>query len=281
MEAWREGFHFPSDITLGTSPLVEAWLDLRWQLQPGSQEGFFLDPQFPLALGTFYQSVRERFGYQEPLKASTAPLEFLPHVVRYRFRPAPDEWPLLQLGPGVATVNFTRPPYSWTEFKEASLYLRAKLTDSYETGLRPDRISLQYRNAVPCSYSSGELLRFLRSRLNTTIELPPHIPGPVGIPDTPVNMDMAFTYNLERPRGKGNIQFVTGTKRNETEDREEIGTEHLLFELRVMSQEDEVPDYTDPSQFEDWLEAAHAVIHEWFFSLIAGPLFDEYRSLQE
>jgi uncharacterized protein (TIGR04255 family) len=125
------------------------------------------------------------------------------------------------------------------------------------------------------------LLLFLRSRLNTTIELPPHIPGPVGIPDVPVNMDMAFTYNLGRPRGKGNIQFITGTKRNEPEGREEIGTEHLLFELRVMSQEDEVPDYTDQSQFEDWLEAAHAVIHEWFFSLIAGPLFDEYRSLQE
>lgn len=280
MEAWREGFHFPSDITLGTSPLVETWLDLRWQLQRGSQEGFFLDPQFPLALGTFYQSVRERFGYQESLPSSTAPLELLPHVVRYRFRPAPDKWPLLQLGPGVATVNFTR-PYSWREFKEAALYLRAKLTTSYEIGLRPHGISLQYRNAVPCSYSSGDLLAFLKGKLNTAIKLPPHIPGPVGAPDVPVNMDIAFTYNLERPRGTGIIQCFTGTKRSETEDHQETGTEHLLFELRVMSQEDGVPDYTDQAQFEDWLESAHAVIHEWFFSLIAGPLFDEYHSLQE
>ena len=45
------------------------------------------------------------------------PDEFTPHIVHHRFRVSPDGWPLLQVGPGVFTVNDTA-NYRWTEFEK-------------------------------------------------------------------------------------------------------------------------------------------------------------------
>jgi hypothetical protein len=87
--------HFPTDIDLKRSPLAEAWLEIRWKLEPVGPPQIMRDPGFPFALGTFYRGVKERFSYQEPLPASQTPLEMLPHVVRYRFRPGEGQWPLL------------------------------------------------------------------------------------------------------------------------------------------------------------------------------------------
>ncbi len=273
----ESSFYFPADITLEKQPLIEAWLELRWQLDPGSQEGLFIDRGFPLALGTFYQNVKQRYGHKEPLPASTAPLEFLPHVVRYRFRSKPEHWPLLQIGPGVASVNFTE-PYSWVSFKNEALYLRSKLIESYETTLVPLAISLQYKNAVKCNYSSGNLLEFLKENLNTTVILPQYIPGTVGRVDGPTNTDMKFMFDLKSPKGRGIIQLATGIRKTEIQSgSKEADMEFLLFELRVVSEKENTPDFEREGFFESWLESAHAVVHEWFFSMIDGPLRETYQ----
>lgn len=50
--------HFPADIKLKERPLAEAWLEMRWQLQPIKPPHVMVDPDFAFALGAFYNSVR-------------------------------------------------------------------------------------------------------------------------------------------------------------------------------------------------------------------------------
>lgn len=278
-------FRFPQDIELQTRPLVEAWLEIKWQLDTEELQGdtgqvqpFMKDRGYEFALGVFFNSIKDGFGFVETLPVNIAPLEFLPYVVRHRFRHGPEMWPILQLGPGVATVNFTT-PYSWPEFRDAALYLRTKLIEAYGSQeLHLQSIILRYRNAVPCGYSSQDLFDFLSSNLNMNMALPANIPGEIGATKLPKGADMTFIFDLMNPLGKGSLRLATGTKREQKSTTHEVvEVEHLIFDLIVASENTSEPHLYDESDFDRWLTAAHAVIHEWFFSLIDGSLRNKYE----
>jgi uncharacterized protein (TIGR04255 family) len=270
-------FHFPADIELKSSPLNEAWLEIRWQVEPGELSPFKVDPGFAFALGKFYERIKHRFGHIVDLEASQVPLEMVPYVVRHQFRVGKEGWPLLQLGPGVATVNFVR-PYSWEEFKDTALYLRSKLVEAYtEMVLVPERLILRYQNLVACEHSSGELLECLQNSLNTSIVLPTHIPGFVAPIGNPTGGNISLTFDLANPKGKGTVRFASGTKTQTNPDTNEATViEHIIFDLIIASKNGDAPDYADEHEFTNWLDTAHAVIHEWFFSLIEGPLREKF-----
>ena len=118
-------FKFPANIKLNNPPLVEAWLEIRWKLEQfGPAPGLLRDPAFPFALGILNSNIKNRFSFRTDLAASAAPQDMLPYVVRHKYRPEEDGWPIIQLGPGVATANFTS-PYTWSDFRELSLFLRS------------------------------------------------------------------------------------------------------------------------------------------------------------
>jgi uncharacterized protein (TIGR04255 family) len=271
-------FQFPTDINLEHPPLAEAWLDIRWQLEPSAGGPQFLrDPNFPFALGTFYESVKDRFSYREDLEASQAPQDMLPHVVRHRFRASKNEWPLLQLGPGVASVNFTE-PYTWKDFEEAALYLQSKLSDAYsESELVTKTITLRYRNTEPFNYSSRNLLAFLQENLNTSLTLPAYIPGPTGFTDLPTSANIVLTFNLSEPKGTGTLRLAAGTRKQGVLPSDLGEVEVVIWQLEVTSEGSNAPKIASEDQFISWLNSAHAILHEWFFSLIDGPLLARYK----
>lgn len=271
-------FHFPLNIQLASSPLAEAWLDIRWELETGSSPNIARDPRFPFALGKFYDSVKERFGYQRSLDANRAPIDMLPHVVRYQFRPSEEGWPLLQLGPGVASVNFTD-PYTWEDFKDAALYLRSKLVEAYgvpEPNI--EKVILKYRNVEPFDYNSENLLGFLRNNLNTSLSIPSHIPGETSSTNLPKRANIELAFDLVGPKGVGILQVSTGTKRQEKSGVEQLAEQEVvIWHLTVMSEGGSAPQISDEEQFSSWLDSAHSVTHEWFFALIEGSLFKKYK----
>jgi uncharacterized protein (TIGR04255 family) len=270
-------FHFPPEIKLENNPLMEAWLEIRWQLEPTEVPRFKRDPTFAFALGVFYESVKDSFGYKEPLNASRAPDDILPHVVRYRFRPAEASWPLLQLGPGVATINFTD-PYTWDSFKEKALYLRNKLLNAYgEVKLKAQVMALRYRNGVPFEPSSNDLFAFSARNLNTSIALSDHIPGPVSSTPWPTGANINLTFDLSKPKGIGTLQFATAVRQQDLETDLEKPDEMLMWQLEVVSKGTDAPEINEEQEFAHWLDLAHAVIHEWFFALIDGPLRKSYE----
>jgi len=269
--------HFPSDIALPRQPLLEAWLEIRWQLEPPEPAPLRRDPNYPFALGSMYDLVKAQYPFREDLEASRAPLEVLPYVVRHRFRPSESEWPVLQLGPGVATVNLVR-PYSWDRLREAAEFLRANLLAAYGGSIPPlDYCALRYRNAVPFEFTRSSIIEFLPSSLNSRIDLPAHIPGFPASSASPTSLILAVTYDLAEPKGTGRIQLGTGNgQAPDITPTADQPSELLLWDIEVTSGGRDAPPVNDPAGFSKWLDDAHAVIHEWFFSLIDGVLFREY-----
>lgn len=271
--------HFPADIKLGVPPLGEAWLEIRWQLKPMGPPGLLQDPDFPFALGAFYGLVKDRYPSKRDLAASQAPLEMLPHVVRHQFWRADASWPVLQLGPGVASINFTR-PYSWSDFKAEALYLRSQLLSAYSSGLpQLDIVILRYLNAEPFEFADNDVLKFLGSNLNTTLSLPRYVPGPFSGKPHPTSLHLQLSFDLQTPKGSGAILLATGARSLDPEPGQPTKPSNVaIWQLEVTSGGADAPVLSDEPRFRSWLDAAHSAIHEWFFSFIDGNLRTQYSS---
>jgi len=102
------------EIILSKKPLVEAIFELRWKLQEPTP-GIKIDPNYKLLVGGIYDKIRQSYPFYEQLPTSALPDEIAAYVVQHRFRKATDGWPLVQIGPGVITVNDTE-GYTWDDF---------------------------------------------------------------------------------------------------------------------------------------------------------------------
>lgn len=263
-------FKYPKDIKLKTSPLVEAWLEVRWTIKADSSSGFPGDP-YPYALGSFYNSVKDVFGFSEELPASKVPMGMLPNVVQHRFRTMKDGWPLIQLGPGVATINFSS-PYSWVDSKERILYFRNKLLEAYSAvKLEPNFIFLRYRNVYQYEYSTKGSLEFLK-KINLHIQLPKNIPGIAGVDPNPLQNNLLLEFRLNEPKGVGQIQIANGFFTPEPGSN----LEAMLWELAAGAINEDVPDFYNEESFGRWLDDIHAVLHDWFLGMIDGELLKEF-----
>jgi uncharacterized protein (TIGR04255 family) len=277
MDTAPSWLRYPLDIKLAHPPLLEAWLEIRWQLQH-ARSGLLVDPGYPYALGIFYSSIKDRFPVRENVFPIEAPEELLPpYSVRHRFRVAEGEWPLLQLGPGVAAMNLSE-PYTWDLFREDARYLRVKLLTSYvDQELRLQSIALRYRNGTPFECGRDDPLRFLREQLNTSVTLPQSIPGPAS-PSWPQQLSMSYSFALTHPKGTGILRYTAGTiTRVDPGTREHIEESMLSWQTEVLSGSQGVPLLSDEDAFLEWLEQAHHVTHDWFFSLIDGALRSQFE----
>ncbi len=279
MDKTAGSFHFSESINLKTSPLAEAWLVLRWKLTavPGI-ENTFRDELFPIALGKFVDLVKEKFPTRVELDANKAPLELLPHVVRFQMRAGSIEsWPLIQIGPGIASINY-QSPYKWEEFERDALYLRQNIISAYSEKMPVlDSITLNYRNAIPFNYSKQDLCIFLEKELNTKIKLPTYIPGTMADKKFPVNLILTSNYSLTTPKAIGMVRIATGSKKIvNPSTRQSEQQEQIVFDTEITSSKEDVISLSDEKAYKDWLESAHKIAHEWFFSFVEGDLLKEY-----
>lgn len=276
----KSTFHFPREVYLEKNSLVEAWLDVRWELEESNIPNFLVDKTFPFALGVFFEKVRDRYPFIEELDASKAPEGMTPHIPHYRFRVKQGGWPLLQLGPGLATLNFTK-SYNWNEFKKESLYLQSQLLSAYKIkGLNINSLSLTYRNTYPCESSLGHFQEFLAEKLNSKISLPKYIPGKASEIQSPVAANLFFNYKLVDPPSMGILRIATGVSK-EDEVLIDQKIEVIIWEFVIKSRSNELPNFMDKESFSNWLEKAHSIIHEWFLSSIEGSIFAEFKGSKE
>ncbi len=254
----------PKPHDLPRKPLIEAIFELRWALQQGPA-GESHDPGFQILLGRFYDRVSPDFPELEDLPVSLVPEAMAPNVVRHRFRKAKGAWPLIQLGPGVLSVNDTE-GYTWQSFRPMLVKAVQALFEAYPTRIAQLSLSqatLRYVNAVPLDSAGGDtgLLPFLGNHLHTNISIDPSLFDNPQTAGTPAALQLRLNYPLERPHGVGAISFSTGMKEN---------VPSVIWENLVVSKAGHLP--ATPEAFDAWFEDAHALTDRWFFALCRGGL---------
>lgn len=256
----------PERENLENKPLVEAIFELQWALQSsGSNE---VDPGFRILLGRLYDRIRQEYPTLEDLPQALIPEELTGRLVRHRFRVSKEGWPLLQVGPGVLSVNETE-GYAWEGFKPRLIQAVKALFDSYPTDIHPLQITqalLRYLDAIPFD-GEKPLLQFLRESLHTTVELDPRLFREPQDAASPNGLNLSLVFRLPDLPGAVATTFNLG-KRNEKPS--------IIWDTQILARGDDVPKM--PEDYELWLEKAHAVAGQWFRTLSRGSLYESFRS---
>ncbi len=249
-----------SERQLKNPPIVEALLEVKWALK--SSDGMQpIDPNYQLLLGSFWQLVKGSYPYHERLPAATIPDEVTGPVVKHRFRTKKGEWPLLQLGPGIMSVNETEKYTTFEKFKPLALDAIAKLFQAYPGDLQIDSLMLRYIDAVEMDYSKDDVSQFLRDSMHVPVGLPEFLLKCPDLEPKPANLVFRTSLRCKTPPGMGTLSFSTGLKE---------GKRSLVWEQILQSAGDDIGQM--PSEFEKWLTAAHAIIDGWFWKIIEGEL---------
>jgi uncharacterized protein (TIGR04255 family) len=248
-------------------PLVEAILEIRWRLQEQAP-GVAVDPKYKLLVGRLYDRLNRDYPFHEPLPTASMPDEMLGYVVQHRFRAAEGAWPLVQVGPGLVTLNDTQ-NYTWKAFEVRSRQLMDALFSAYPdagAALRVGSLQLRYIDAIPFDFERADVFQFLADNLKTTLAFSPALFTGVPVKAAPKGLNAAFEFSTENPVGALRVRLARGKRQD---------ADALILEMVLISEDADALEM--PAGFSAWLDAAHNVIHDTFFKMIEGRLEEQFR----
>lgn len=187
-------------------------------------------------------------------------------MIRHQFRPGPNQWPLIQLGPGILSVNETTGYTVWGNFVPLIEEALDALAKSYGREVRPTKAELRYINAIPFDSASISTEEFLKRYLHTSVATPVDALSDRLASGNAIAMNSSWKFTLSKPAGEGQLVLANGIKDNR---------EHIIWQLAVRSKEGEVP--TGAAALRAWLNEAHDVIDKWFARLAEGELLESFR----
>lgn len=255
-----------TDALLQNKPLVEALFEFRWSV--GSREpGESVDPHYKLLPGRFYERAQAKYPHHEQLPTATMPDEVAAYLVQHRFRVAADEWPLVQIGPGILSLNVTD-AYSWDDFRARIEAAVVWLFDAHpaSAAMLPESLLLRYIDALDFDTGHRNIFDFLAQMMGVTIAYPSSLFDGSHVHPVPQQFLNQAAFACANPPGLVTLGFASGTVHD---------APALVWETAVQSNGAQIP--AMPAALSHWLENAHQIIHDWFFALIAGDLEKEFR----
>ncbi len=250
-------------IVLSNKPLVEAMFELRWGLD--GAPGVGVDPHYQLLIGLLAAAIKCDFPVVERLPIADVPENLAPYAPHYRFRAGQDRWPLIQLGPGLLTVNDTE-GYVWDEFFPLCAKVLDALFSVYPNAsdnLNIYECTLRY---IDADALNGDTAMAFLKKLHISIDVPESLFSDGRISGNTLGMGLSLAYPSIEPKGLFQVNFSQGRKNDQ---------EALIWETQVLSRGTDAP--RDTGALKAWIEAAHESMHHWFFRQIDGELLEKYR----
>lgn len=249
-------------INLSNKPLIEAIFELRWALTEDNLN------DYKIIVGSLYDHLKEKYPFHEPLDASKMPDEITRYVIKHRFRKDKDDWPLVQIGPGVVTLNDTE-NYEWEEFYNQIDRLIHSFTEVYPSSSQPiefNNIFLRYINAVEVDYSKHHIFDFLNDNMNINMNLDRELFDNNSVSSEPSGFKLNLSYPTNDPAGIIHLQFSKGQKSK---------TDALIWEMRVESTDKN--NQKDTESILSWLNSAHKLAENWFFTMLNDEFLKRFE----
>ena len=247
-------------------PIVEALVEIRWELKEKTQGGE-CDPYYKFLLGKFRDAINGDYPFHEALPTSHIPDDISGYTVKHRFRVAEDEWPLVQIGPGIITVNETKKYETFDHFRPRVLKVVHALYESYPdvNDLNISRLQLRYIDAHDFDYSKENVCDFISEKMHIESTVPAVLLLDKKIQPNPVGYGLRTSFRCDEPPGVAEFLLNTGHR---------LKKRAIIWNQILTSSGPDVPDM--PDGFDDWIDAARGVIRAWFEGIISGELREEY-----
>jgi len=248
-------------------PLIETIFEIRWELDADEQTGRMRDPSYPMMYGRLYEHLKKDFPVIEDLPSMQAHPETTPFIPRHRLRKEKNGYPLVQVGPGIITLNFSK-GYSWSNFKAMALRLIEAVSDLYPMETRPlnfIKSEIRYVNGIRLDLARENPLAFLADKLHMKVEMSPEFNEQNILSDRPNALALNLAYALEKPMANLAISANLGQYE---------GKPAFIQQTLIHSFGELAP--SDPSGFSLWLDEAHGVAENCFQIFCKGELMEKF-----
>ncbi len=256
-------------VNLKNKPLIEAIFEIRWKIQHSDQSISDLDNQ--LMLGRLFDRISSTYPkYERLFPFADIPEQMAEGILKHRFRTEAG-WPLVQVGTGILTVNDTE-NYLWQNFKPKVIDVINNLYDIYPNNkqIEPQSIILKYIDAIDID-ASDDIYSFLKNKMKLNICIDDSMFKKTSIHNKPIHLDIKFVFNCDRPKGTIHFHLFQGKK----SDNSGNITDALIWETVIQSNNSDIPEIS--LNLEQWLEDAHQILHDWFFTLVEGDLLRSFE----
>lgn len=249
---------------LSNKPLVEAIFEIRWNLTQLS-DGLAIDDLYDIMVGQLKQSFNDILPIHNRLPFAMIPGVSIPYQVQHQFRETAGGWPLLQLGPGVLTVNETE-NYDSSKFIKLCNHVYSTLVKFWlDNGREPAiaQVSLRY---IDADHYEGAMSSFVND-LGIAMVYADRLKK-LGYFKEDQQNDLHYnaSFTLDDPKGQLHILVDNGKKHDRTA---------VVWQTQIISINDECNQFVKgPDQ---WLEKSHDICHDVFFAMIQGVLEEKYK----
>jgi uncharacterized protein (TIGR04255 family) len=254
------------DFLYKNAPLVEVIAEIHWVLQPLLLlPNAAVDPHLSVLTNQFQERAKAGgFGRAERLVPEQMPAEMFPHKPLMRFRPTDKDWPILQLGPGLAAVNMIPPYDGWQAFgplvRQGAdlLYASYPMPDKY---LKLERLELRYVDGFTKELGFSNYMEFVARSLRLDLRLPEALAPMSPTPESATVM-AEIHLPLKAPDQSAAVLKVGRGKINNNDG--------LVMEIACRSEN--VGSIQNPADVNAWMNSAHGAVREIFDRLTSNEL---------
>ena len=241
---------------LPKAPLLEVLFELRWDASSDKEK-----KDYQYLHGDLFNTLKEKYPFRELIIPGQIPIEAYFNQVAHRFRASSNSYPLVQVGPGIFTVNTVEANYIWQDYQSWVIDAVDKLIslESYNKEL-PISLALKYFDFIPFDFSKNDIKDFLKDNLHINIKqdfyknkYPPY------------SINLGFIYGTEE--GVLNIAINRGGINNKEPK------EGIIIQIEVTQQgvQAKIPEVSR------WLNAAHLLTSETFSEMTKGKLQESFK----
>lgn len=247
--------------TLSKPPLQEVLFEIRWQMENSDYTNQTYDKFFDIAVGHLHSKAEKEF----PVFKTKVPSfllgkqDLLSYQTVYQYWTGENKWPVIQLGPGIFTVNNTDDNYNW---KSNYLPLVKKglkwLEESYLKKLNFNYLSLRYIDTISTKdYKFTDWCNFIEDNLNFKVSNLFNTHGSL----KQFNFNQVFQMN-----NGSDLQIIISNAQNDK--LEDI----LVWETAVINNK-----AINSNEIANWLETAHNITHNLFTEICKDELYNSFK----
>ncbi len=242
---------------LKQAPLKEAIFEIRWAPVLDTN-GIPEDRGYQLAQGLFAKGIRKAFPVHKNINTVPEILRVFP-VIQHQFWSGELSWPVVQLGPGILSVNNTEANYIWDEtFRPHILSALDLLEESYEKPFIFKSISLRYIDAMDLVIPLAEFSDFVGKNLQTQLINNYKVPG------KPQGLSIIQAFALE-DSSQLTLHIQNGVNQSNGENSLIWSTE--VLKNGNLSKEDVI----------QWLDMAHEATSDTFINMLNPDFYASFN----
>ena len=239
---------------LPNAPLIEVIFEIKWDI---TNKTDIIDFQY--LYGDLYSNFKDQYPYRENLVPSEIPFDIVRGLPVFRFRVDKNSYPLVQIGPGVLTINTIDSKYFWEEFRSEASKLLSILNEIYpkykDFNLSP---ALTYIDFFDYDKEKMTSLDFINTYLQLNISESFINSSEASLSD----INLKFNYKLKNDICSLNLSDGKVNNRN-----------GIILQTKVIGEKAKY----SKDLLETWIDTSHELSSDIFKSLTKGELFETFK----